>query len=161
MNSAAVDPHLVSVKRLVLLGQELTRQRRYATYADLKADLRDRAARLRLPYDAELLGAALDRLERGGRACVVGAPGGEPGSGGDVEMTPVVSADEARQMLARIRARLGSNADGVRTMPDAQPVRRLKADKVRALKQVFALVSAQVQRCEDAEQALTRANCDA
>jgi len=64
--------HLTSRFRIiaVVLG-ELLREQAYTSYADLKEDLKCQCAQLRVPYDATLITAALDQVERGGRHIVL------------------------------------------------------------------------------------------
>jgi len=59
------------VRVIIAMLHELLKEQPYSCYADLKADLRQRCARLRIRYDMTTLAMALDQVERGGRRVVV------------------------------------------------------------------------------------------
>jgi len=61
------------ILRVVLVLRDLLREATdpYESYADLKEDLKLRCAHYHLPYDATVITAALDQVERGGRISVI------------------------------------------------------------------------------------------
>ena len=52
------------IRMLVLVAREIAETGHFESYADLKEAVKLRAAALRIPYDADLLARALDRLDR-------------------------------------------------------------------------------------------------
>jgi len=58
------DTTTQNTKRLAAVVHDVVMHERFATAADLKEAVKQRCARLRLPYDSGTLAAALDLVER-------------------------------------------------------------------------------------------------
>lgn len=130
------NARFAAVKRLVLIAQELVNLRRYEDYVDLKADLRDRAARLHLAYDAEMLAEALDRLERGGQLPAVS---GASATAEAEESAPVIDPEESLRVLATIRARTNREILPL-SMAPASPVSEYNSARARTRERALRFV---------------------
>lgn len=65
------DPGARHRRLVVRVLQGLTAATVFGSYGDLAEALKGRLARLRIPYDASVVSAAIDQLERGGRKRIV------------------------------------------------------------------------------------------
>ena len=122
--------------RLVALVHETVKTEQFETWVDLVEAVKQRAARLKLRYDSRLIGDAIERVERvRGKKFLPPLRALqerlEPGA-------PAISRGDAARLLAEIRRRTGQTP--IKTMPAAKPLKRRKDDRVRALRQVAALI---------------------
>jgi hypothetical protein len=90
---------------IVALIHELLNAERFAVHADLCEVVKCRCARLRIPYDAGRICAALDIVERTRPLLVVDGPRIAPAPRRDVH-TFTVSRREAAELMNLIRQRL-------------------------------------------------------
>ena len=137
-------------KLVVRVLQDLVAAARFEDYGALAEALKRRCAALKVPYDAGLVSAAIDQLDRGGRTPLI--PSSLPRVHELVERPPdgpIVSRTDAAQILATLRARLGSVQ--IKTI---QPVRRVTPfdqDKQKAKRILAAEIVASIARCEALE----------
>jgi hypothetical protein len=89
---------------IVAVLHELLKRERYATYADLKEDLKTACARLHLHADSGLISEALDQVEHGGRLSVLH----RPREADSTPMDPAIGAAEARRITQAVEHRYGA-----------------------------------------------------
>jgi hypothetical protein len=144
-----LNPALQPIKVIVVVLQHLLRTapESYESYADLKEDLKCQLAKLHIPYDGELIAAALDRVELGGQAAVIDRP---------AILKPVLvekpveqhdpSPEAARAILDRLRTPV--------PLPSMPAVRQLTIDEIRGLalradqRKAFEIVLKEIQATE-------------
>jgi hypothetical protein len=98
-----------ALRLVVKVLQDVTRRQRFTSYADLSEAAKCRCARLKVPYDQELVSQAIDQLERGGTRPLIAAAQAPP----KVEAPPlgeVLGRADAARIISEVRARLGAAA---------------------------------------------------
>jgi hypothetical protein len=109
----------------------------YASYADLKEDLKVRLARLRIPYDGGRIAEALDRLELGGDAPVVQVRMPAPRPPEPLGLTKA----EAGEVFAQLPIPPLPTMPAVREVPPASSnLTQFRDDQRRAFTQVMDLI---------------------
>jgi len=121
---------------------DTVRSQPYESFAELVAAVKDRCARLRVPYHQHEVDDALARMGDKVTNALQPLPGPQP-AGPALPPDPLTKA-EARAILARLSAI-------PRAMPAARPATDREADRRGAARVVAQAILDAVARCEDAE----------
>lgn len=105
---------------VVRVAQDLLRTESFESYADLKAALCARLARLHIAYDATVVAAALDRVEQGGAVPVVALSDTRRSCVEEPAEPRTIGRAEAAGLLREIAAGTGTPI-AVATIPNAAP----------------------------------------
>lgn len=142
----------VKASPIVPLLYELLRQQHYDNYADLSEDLKCRCARLKIPYDSDLIEAAIVKVEQGGKRRCLQRP--VPERKRLIEQPPepeIIDRADAKRIYDRVLQQPSHvhdmNVTGKTTR--RVPVRTL--DRLRANRIVWQGILNQIQVCETVE----------
>ncbi len=107
------------LKLLVRVLQDVVRREQFATYADLSEALKLRCGRLKIRYDSQLVSAAIEQLEQGGRYHLVPRVEVQRTSRREqLPEGPVLNRFEASDIYQRLQARYLAEHPGEKTTPD-------------------------------------------
>lgn len=158
-------PIVTTALRLVVrVLQDIVATQTFTSYVDLREGLKERCAKLKIPYDSQLVGDAIEQLERGGErslirtSIIVPEPVPEPPPGLSREDAAVA----LHTLLERHRARSGTSVriktiEPVHALTGEDIIRqRWDDDRRKAMDLVQQEMLATAARCDALEEALVK-----
>jgi hypothetical protein len=151
---------------IIAVVHEILKTRRFTSRTDLRETVKERCAKLKLPYHTEPVEDAIEFVARQRRYDVpTGEPPRVPTATPPPPTSEPYSRSEAANLIERLQRKTGWHDSGPEPrvdLADRDPVafakrqlrRRFQADRVKAVKMVTQEVLESIARCEALESTL-------